>query len=433
VLEPQSTTLFVLLMAVFGLLAWWMVRARQPVLRLLAGCLAFVPAVLFGVVAVNKYYGYYQTWHAVVADFSNQGGTGLPTGTVNATGHVSQLTKSDLQLARQQGYLEVFTLPGKLSHITRTVYVYLPPQYFQPAYQHYRFPALELIHGQPGAPQDWVNVMDVTNILDQQVTTGQAKPVVLVIPDANGGENISLQCLNMKGGPQDMTYLGKDVPTAIAHKLRVMPPGPAWGIAGYSEGGYCAANMALRDRTHYGFAGVMSGYFAPLKNTLQNPYRVVNPFGGNRALQAANTPLSELRKLPPGTKIPSFWLGAGTQNRQDVALAETFWQELLLRQANVPLILTRGEGHNMGTWRKEVPAMLTWMTPRLALAAQLQIAGQQAKARASASARPGATPSAPGLATPAATRPVTRPPHAVPSATRTTKIRRAATPTPAKP
>jgi hypothetical protein len=47
---------------------------RQPVLRLLAACLAFVPAMLFGVVAVNKYYGYYQTWHAALADLTNQGG-----------------------------------------------------------------------------------------------------------------------------------------------------------------------------------------------------------------------------------------------------------------------------------------------------------------------------------------------------------------------
>ncbi len=414
-LEPQSTTLFVLLMVLFGLLTWWMVRARQPVLRLLAGCLAFLPAVMFGVVAVNKYYGYYQTWRAVIADFGNQGGTGLPTGTVNTNGHVSQLTKSDLQLARQQGYLEVFALSGKLSHITRTVYVYLPPQYFQPAYRHYRFPALELIHGQPGAPQDWINLMDVTNILDQQVAIGQARPVVLVIPDANGGENISLQCLNMVGGPQDLTYLGRDVPATIADKLRVLPPGPAWGIAGYSEGGYCAANMALRDRTRYGFAGVMSGYFAPLKDTLQDPYRVVSPFGGNRTLQAENTPLSALRKLPPGTKIPSFWLGAGTQNKQDVSLAETFWQELLLRQANVPLILTHGEGHNMGTWRKEVPAMLAWMTPRLARAAKLEIAGRHPETRPSAPAQHRARPSQPGLAIPAGAAAATRRPRPVPS------------------
>jgi len=61
VLEPQSTALFVLLMLVFGALTWWMLVTRQPALRVFAACLAFTPAMLFGVMAVNKYYGYYQT------------------------------------------------------------------------------------------------------------------------------------------------------------------------------------------------------------------------------------------------------------------------------------------------------------------------------------------------------------------------------------
>ena len=32
------------------------------VLRIIAACLAFIPAMAFGVAAVNKYYDYYQTW-----------------------------------------------------------------------------------------------------------------------------------------------------------------------------------------------------------------------------------------------------------------------------------------------------------------------------------------------------------------------------------
>ena len=61
-LEPQSTALFILLMVSFGALLWWLLGARQPVFRVLAACLAFIPAAAFGVAAVNKYYGYYETW-----------------------------------------------------------------------------------------------------------------------------------------------------------------------------------------------------------------------------------------------------------------------------------------------------------------------------------------------------------------------------------
>lgn len=72
-LKPQSTALFILLMVAFGALPWWLLAARQAVFRVLAAWLAFIPAVLFGVAAVNKYYGYYETWGAAVADVTNQG------------------------------------------------------------------------------------------------------------------------------------------------------------------------------------------------------------------------------------------------------------------------------------------------------------------------------------------------------------------------
>ena len=77
-LEPQGTVFFLILMAIFAGLLAWVVLAKQIVFRVLAACLAFIPAMLFGVAAVNKYYDYYQTWGSVAADFTNQGVATLP-------------------------------------------------------------------------------------------------------------------------------------------------------------------------------------------------------------------------------------------------------------------------------------------------------------------------------------------------------------------
>ncbi len=381
-LEPQSTALFVLLVVIFGGLMWRMLVTRHAAFRVLAACLAFLPAMLFGVLAVNRYYGYYQTWGAVVADLSSQG--------VNAASQVPDVrltsgsrsgtldgSRIDLRLAQQHGYTLRLTMTGQRSRITRVVYVFLPPQYFQPAYQAYRFPVLELIHGQPGEPEDWITVVGVTDTFDRLLADKRAQPAVLVMPDANGGTRISLQCLNQVGGPQDLTYLAVDLPAQVARILRVQPPGSAWGVAGYSEGGFCAANMALRYPRRYGFAGVLSGYFAPFDNQLGDPSHLVSPFGGNRGLQQENTPLDEIQTLSAEAAIPAFWLAAGAADGQDVANAEVFRQELRLRQADVPLTLTAGGGHSMTTWRAEVPSMLTWMTPRLARAARDKAAAAQ--------------------------------------------------------
>jgi enterochelin esterase-like enzyme len=374
-LEPQGTALFILLIAIFGVLMWRTLATRRAVFRILAACLAFVPAMAFGVLAVNKYYGYYQTWGAMVADLTQQDASAAPqvpgvelaadsrSGTLGGSG-------THLKLAQRQGYLVRTTVTGQRSGITRVVYVYLPPQYFQPAYRAYRFPVIELIHGQPGVPQDWITVVGVTHAFDRLLAHKLAQPAVLVMPDANGGDRISLQCLNQVGGPQDLTYLAVDLPAQIARMLRVSRPGRAWGVAGYSEGGFCAANMALRYPHRYGFAGVLSGYFTPLDNQLAGTGRPVSPFAGDARLQEENTPLDELPNLPAATAIPGFWLGAGAADGQDVASAERFWQELRPRQPGAPLTLTPGSGHTMTTWRAQVPSMLTWMTPRLTRAAR---------------------------------------------------------------
>jgi enterochelin esterase-like enzyme len=331
--------------------------------------------MVFGVLAVNKYYGYYQTWGAMVADLTQQDASAAPqvpdvelaadsrSGTLGGSG-------AHLKLAQRQGYLVRTTVAGPRSGITRVVYLYLPPQYFQPAYRAYRFPVIELIHGQPGVPQDWITVVGVTRAFDRLLADKLAQPAVLVMPDVNGGARISLQCLNQVGGPQDLTYLAVDVPTQVTRMLRVSRPGRAWGVAGYSEGGFCAANMALRYPHRYGFAGVLSGYFAPLDNQLAGTGRPVSPFAGDDRLREQNTPLDELGSLPAATVIPRFWLAAGGADSQDVANAEGFWKELRPRQPEAPLTLTPGSGHTMTTWRAQVPSMLAWMTPRLARAAR---------------------------------------------------------------
>ena len=372
-LGPQSTVLLVLLVAGFGALMWRMLVTRLALLRAVAAGLAFMLAMLFGVLAVNRYYDYYQSWGAAAADLTSQGvstGVQVPVRALTSGSRSGDFAGTDiyLQLARQQGYTVRLAVAGPRSRITRTVYVYLPPQYFQSAYRSYRFPVIELIHGQPGEPQDWINVVGVTVTLDQLMNQKVAQPAVLVMPDANGGQRVSLQCLNQAGGPQDLTYLALDLPVQVAHIFRVQPPGHAWGVAGYSEGGFCSANMALRFPSRYGAAGVLSGYFAPLDNRLGNRARPVSPFGGSRKLQQENTPLDEIRQLPAGAAIPRFWIGAGRNNGPDADDAKFFWQELQLRQADVPLLLTPGGGHNMITWRAQVPPMLRWMTQILARA-----------------------------------------------------------------
>jgi enterochelin esterase-like enzyme len=382
-LGPQSTVFFLLLIVVFGGLMWWMAVAKQLVFRILAACLAFIPAMAFGVAAVNKYYDYYQNWNSAVSDFTGQSNQAaeVPTTDTGSGAKFSSFLGSsiDQAVAAQFGYTAHLEVPGKLSDITRNVYVYLPPQYFQASYRNYRFPAIELLHGFPGTPQDWITVVGVTAMMQELISSNQIKPAVLVMPDANGGRTISLQCLNQVRGPQDATYLAEDLPTYISQKLRVMPPGAAWGIAGYSEGGFCAANLGLNYGNNFGFSGVLSGYFVPSDNQIGS--KMVNPFGGNVKLRRENTPDDRILSLPPGARVPKFWLGVGSGDRSDLRNAQIFDQLVQTRQPSVTLKIVPGGGHTMFTWRALMPSLLEWMTPQLASNESVLVQRQAAAAR----------------------------------------------------
>ena len=374
-LEPQSTALFLLLLVVFVALVAWMALARQPVFRVFAACLAFIPAMLFGVAAVNKYYDYYQTWGAMAADLGGQGTTQMasaPTVDHASARQISAIlgSKVNLKAAASHGQIIRMTVPGKLSHLSRPAYVYLPPQYFRTGFSRFRFPVIELFPGFPGTPLDWINVMGFTSAYAALLADGVVKPAVLVMPDTNGGVRISLQCLNVHHGPQDATYLAVDLPSYLPTALRVQPPGPAWGVAGYSEGGYCAANLALVYRLRWGAAGILSGYFTPGKDQLGNPVRLVSPFGHDKHALRENTPRLRIAALPVSDSIPQFWLGVGGRDVLGLRDARNFQRLLIARQPAARLDIVPGGTHTMATWRDLTPPLLEWMTPLLTQAAE---------------------------------------------------------------
>jgi enterochelin esterase-like enzyme len=398
-------------MAVFGGLLAWLVLAKQVVFRVLAACLAFMPAMVFGIAAVNKYYDYYQTWGALFSDLSGQSAQAIPQlsaaslGQGTASSVNNSIKTTNAAIDAQTGYLFRTVITGPSSHITREVYIYLPPQYFSKAWANYRFPVIELLHGSPGEPQSWINIMNVIPIFLQLMAENKAQPAVLVMPDTDGGQQYSLQCLNNPHGLQDMTFVAREVPRWVSANLRVQPPGLTWGIAGYSEGGFCAANIGLQYARRFGYSGVLSGYFTLAGNPSQLPLdgkaagkpHDINVFAHYPELAALNSPVKEILRVPIGVQVPQFFLAAGAEDAGDVQAAENFRQLLLTRVADVPLDIVPGGGHQASVWRAALTPMLEWMTPQLAMQVQHFTQLEAERAAAAAKAKAGARGKVPPL------------------------------------
>ena len=347
-LGPDSRLLTALLiLASVGLLAG-VIRFRLLAVKIACGSLSIIVAMVGGVAAVNYYYGYYTTWGQLVADFN--GGTG-DLGSIPAT------TSSSTSNATS-GSIGWVTLPGKLSGYSRRGLVYLPPQYGQAQYAKVRFPVVELFHGTPGNPLTWETVLRIGQVANQLIAKHLIGPMVFVMPSINGSGHQYQDCVNGPGTSDD-TYLTRDVRADMLARYRVSRDAYEWGLAGYSSGGFCAADLALRHRTSFGAAAVINGYYRAADGPAGTALHHSQP------LEAANSPLYLAERLTPsGSPLPAFWVAAGTNDKADYQPATVF-TAALNRIEQVPFFKLNA-GDTANEWSAALPNALAWTWQQLA-------------------------------------------------------------------
>jgi poly(3-hydroxybutyrate) depolymerase len=346
-LGPDSRILTALLIAVSVALLVAAIRLRLLPVKIACGALSIMVAMTGGIAAVNFYYGYYTTWGGLWADVS--GGTG-------GLGVIS--TSSASASAVASGRIGWTNLPGKLSGYSRRGLVYLPPQYGQARYARVRFPVVELFHGSPGSPLAWSTVLHISQVMNTLLAKHLIGPMVLVMPTTNGSGHDYQECVNAPGVNDD-TYLTKDVRTDVLARYRVSQDPYEWGAAGYSSGGFCAANLALRHPGSFGAAAILNGYFRAADGPAATALNYSKP------LEAANSPLYLAEKLQPGGgPIPAFWVAAGTHDKADYQPAAVF-VAALDRIQQVPFVkLAAGDTSN--AWSAALPSSLEWLWQQLA-------------------------------------------------------------------
>jgi enterochelin esterase-like enzyme len=344
---PTSPLIIAVLLIAAAALLVALAQVGFVAVKILCGALALTVAMFSGLVLVNDYYGYYRTWGDVVKDVTGSGPTHdyagrslLPGGQVIENGSVEQIS-----------------LQGKLSGITRSALVYLPPQYNNPKFRMVRFPVMELFHGSPGKPTDWIRSLHVNLVMDRLIAGHQIGPMVLVMPATSQGNAVE-ECLNSSRGEDD-TYLSTDVPTEIRHKFRVASDPAQWGLMGFSSGGYCAANLALRHPAAFGSAASLDGYYQPL----DGPAAAV--LQQDPALEQINNPLAAANSLSQSAApLPSFWLMAGTGGAESKQAAA--FVTAMSHVEQVPLTLVRGANHDFYAWQSVLPQAMEWTWRTLA-------------------------------------------------------------------
>lgn len=338
----SSSVVFLLLFACAGLLVV-VVRARYWAVKATAGVGVVAVAMATGVVGVNDYFGYYTSWSEAYA--GTFGGANVTTDTVD--------TRQVGAAPMRTGRLLSIDLPGQKSHIDRRGLVYLPPQYGLRQYRTVRFPVVELMHGTPGSPRSWTAEFDIAHTIDTLLAKRAIGPMVFVMPDVTAGRS-QQECLDY-GRVRDDTYVSHDVVVDVQRRFRVTHDRSQWAAVGYSSGGYCAANLALRHRHDYGAVASMDGYYWPGDGP------AIKRLAGDPVSQRNNDPLAIADGLSSGTvPMPQFWISAGTASRDDISGARTF-AAALSRLEGVTLVAQPGANHNFYAWRDQIQQGLRWV------------------------------------------------------------------------
>jgi hypothetical protein len=341
---------------------WRAVLGRIGVL-----CGAQLVVVLLVAALANDYFGFYGSWHdlfGLAAQSQNPQGQAAPDQaqgekllTVQQTGSLNLPGGGVPDVA---GQTQDVTIQGRTTGLSTQAIVYLPPQYFQPQYENYRFPVAIISTGYPGDLQALENRLKYPYRLLTGLNGKTDKPVILVMtqpsPTSVGGTDT--ECTNVPGGPQVNTFWAQDIPAAIEQAYPRVATGPAsWGLMGDSTGGDCALKVSMMNSDRFGVAVSLSGdYDAPEDITTGDLYQT-------QQYRDLNNVMWRLRNLP---KPPvAVLLATSLSGENDLPAVQEFVRLTRGTPLHTSTLLRNEGGHNFSTWNAEIAPGLQWLTNTL--------------------------------------------------------------------
>lgn len=396
-LTSGSFGMVMFLLAGGGLVAvvlCWPRAARQRIGPIAGRLLMIAVSQLLVIVAflvfLNDYFGFYGSWSELfgsgapqivgVATASNPNAPpltvmrvgpgpspGSPLGKVDSRPIVAAGSngKRGLEFAGASkaglaltGELLEVNIGGQYTGIAVTGdYVYLPPQYFQPAYAHSRFPVILALTGYPGSSWSIVKRLKLPALQQAMVSEGKIKPAIDVMMNVSVAMPRDTECTNVPAGPQVETFFSQDVPLAIEREFRAETGPHSWAALGYSTGGLCAVKMAMMDPRQFSLAVSMAGDYTALEdNTTGNLY------GSSVGYRNLNSPDWRLQHLPPAPI--SVLVTSSIVGEKSYPGTVQFVRLVRAPMRVYTLYLPQG-GHNFRSWYRELPGSLLWLSQRL--------------------------------------------------------------------
>jgi enterochelin esterase-like enzyme len=330
-------------------------RTRRAILLILTQVFTMVT---LGVV-VNSFGGFYGNLGDLIGHDA-KGGAVIDAGP-GANPGTPQRVPEWLAAARKvsgtgRGVWAQMTISGRATGYSLPAWVYVPDAYFDANRPDQTFPVFMLLAGFPGRVENWDSQGGMVAILDQLIDAGKIPPMIFISVSQNRDATHDSECVDAVGGFRADTYITQDATEAIRSTFRVDTDRTSWALMGYSTGGYCAVDLALRHPTQFAAAVSLDGYFAPaIDNTTGDLFKK------NTTLQHSYTPsitIKEKRAVPL-----RFYLMGGDSEPAAKAAGVAFAKSV--KEPDTATLVDLPGGHNWNTWRAALPGALEWFVAGL--------------------------------------------------------------------
>jgi S-formylglutathione hydrolase FrmB len=259
------------------------------------------------------------------------------------------------------GTVLTVSIPGGSSgFVARDAVVYLPP--IATSDRHVHLPVLELLHGEPGGPRDWVDKGGARATLDGFAAAHDGYAPIVVMPDINGTDRGDTECVSTAAGDVEQ-YLTQQVPDYVQAHFPAATGRPHLSIAGNSEGGMCALMLAVRHPDRYASFADLSGLTRPTVGETDDPPRTVaRLFAGSRSAYDEHDPIRLLGERS-GMSLAG-WLRCGSADTRTCNAQ----QQVVAAADAAGLRVDSGElagGHVWSVWQTALGRLLPWLWPRI--------------------------------------------------------------------
>lgn len=264
-------------------------------------------------------------------------------------------TQKFSKLDSAHGEFLVTDFAGPASGVTMKVWVWLPPQYFEPEYAGKRFP---VIYGFPGGEGIGYHAWFTNGQMDaiaKGAEDGTITPFIIVEPELQVSLKEETECTDLPGHPKVSTFMDTDVPEMVKSNFRVLTSRTAWGLAGSSTGAYCAAKYLLYKPEQWATAVLYSPYF-----TMDSHLKA-----GQTKSAIAMSPSHYIKTItPPDVEMVAFVGDVATAEKNSMKYTTSFMKDvkplMKFELRHIP-----GGKHSWATYRQHTDATLKWFTKRL--------------------------------------------------------------------